>query len=367
MWLQKLHVDGLRNLQGIELSPGRGLTVIVGRNGQGKSSLLESIYMLATGRSFRTRKLDELVRWGGATIRIEGEVEAKSDHSRLKVIMHGKERRLMVNGAEKGLESYLGRLDLIDLTADRMHALKGSPQERRRFIDRGVVGLSPGYLRALGEYRRVLQQRNALLRGGIRSDAAGQLDAWDERLVAAAQGVHLRRREYLERLKARTAEIAKLVFPDGEALTLRYRCSPRDAEKADPSGFSSMFAQALRRQRETDQGVGFTTLGPHRDDLAVELEGNDLRKFGSAGQTRASMVALKLAKLELLKEQRGTHPLFLMDDFDADLDEIRARAVAESLAQGGFQTVVATSKISFIEAIGVNFDQIRMEKGVAHA
>jgi len=365
--LHRIEADRLRNLKAVDLELPPGLTLIAGRNGRGKTSLLEAIYLLGTGRSFRTRKLDELLSWDGGPLRIAGGVESRQGLSKLGVVIDEGQRTLLADRAILDLEAFLGRLDLVDLTADRAKVLRGGPEERRRFLDRGVLGIRASYLRSIGDYRRILQQRNALLRGGGHRSAGSdvELDAWDERLILAATEIHRKRREYAVLLAASLGEIGRVLFPGGGELTLRYLPSPSRAGEAAPADFSRILKENLDRGRPRDRMVGHTCHGPHRDDLKVELDGVDLRKFGSAGQLRASLVALKLGKLSVLHEDRGDPPLFLMDDFDTDLDEPRAAALAGFLEGGGFQTLVATSKENLADHLGVSFVKVRVGGGKA--
>lgn len=364
MWLSRIEADRLRNLRSVAVDLPEGLTLVAGRNGQGKTSLLESVYLLATGQSFRTRRLDEIVAWQESPLRVSGTVNRRAGASTLTVVIDGSEKRLLANGGEQDLEEFLGRLDIVDLTAERMKVLRGTPADRRRFLDRGVLGMRPAYLRSLGEYRRVLQQRNALLRAGNTGRDA-EFDVWDERLIQAAGEIHRRRREYAVTLASRLGQVSRPLFPDGRELTLRYQPSPTEVGKAPVEKFVDILRKSMNHGRSRDRAVGHTCRGPHRDDLLVEMDGIDLRRFGSAGQVRASMVALKLGKLSLLHESRGEPPLFLMDDFDTDLDEIRASALAGFLEGGGFQAMVATSKEDMSDRFGVAFAKIRMEEGRA--
>jgi DNA replication and repair protein RecF len=342
------------------------MTVVLGRNGQGKTSLLESAYLLGTGRSFRSRKLDEVVDWNGDVARVAGTVASRIGRSRLAVVVERSERRLVADGIERDLESYLGRLDVVDLGAERMKVLTGPPSERRRFLDRGVLGIGPSYLRALADYRRALHQRNALLRrGGTGSDA--ELDAWDERLAVAAAGLHEPRRRYALRLAAGLGEVGRALFTGDRELRLRYRPSPAEVRDKPPERCREEYAAALGAGRKRDRTVGHTCLGPHRDDVVIELDGIDLRRFGSAGQVRAAMIALKVGKIRILQEERGETPLFLMDDFDTDLDELRASSLAEFLQHGAFQVLVATSKESMVGQLGMVALRVRMDGGSAHA
>jgi DNA replication and repair protein RecF len=370
MWLRALNADRLRNLKSVDLKLTAGLTVVTGRNGHGKTSLLEAAYLLGTAHSFRTRKLEELVGWQGGPLRVSGEVAGLTVNNRLGLVVDSGVRRLFVDGAERPLEVFLGRLDLVALPNEAMRVLRDGPDGRRRFIDSGVAGPHPAYLGDLGTYRRVLAERNALLRRGDRGARGArreELEAWEDRLAAAAARVHQQRRECVVGIASRIGPAERMLFPEGEAIRIRYRPSPAATGETDPSQFAALFREALAAKRARDQSLGFTAEGPHRDDLEVTLAGADLRKFGSAGQLRAAMIALCAGKLGLLRDKRGESPLFLMDDFDSDLDEAKSKSLVEFLRDGGFQALMATSKDGFVDRLGVPFHRIRMEGGLARA
>jgi DNA replication and repair protein RecF len=366
--LRSLGADRLRNLRAVSVSFEEGLTVLVGRNGQGKSSLLEGIYLLATGYSYRTRRIDDLICWDGGPARVSGRVTTRTGTSDLAVVLDEGTRRLVADGSERTLDEFLGRLAVVALPTDGVRVLRDPPEARRRFLDSGVVGTRSAFLRELGVYRQTLAERNALLRS-LDTRRPGsrrvELEAWDERLVAAGRAVHAGRRAYATRLAAALREGERAILGEGADLLVRYLPSPADSREQGPEGFPEIFRAALARERDRDEGLGFTAVGPHRDDLQVDLAGVDLRRFGSAGQVRAAMVVLSLGKLEVLRESRGESPVFLMDDFDSDLDEPRARALAAFLESGGFQAVLATAKEGFADALGVPVRKIRLEAGQA--
>jgi len=370
MWLRALSADRLRNLKSVDVKLTAGLTVVTGRNGHGKTSLLEAAYLLGTAHSFRTRSLPELVGWQGGPLRVSGEVAGLTVSNRLGLAVDQGVRRLFVDGAERPLEVFLGRLDLVALPNEAMRTLRDGPDGRRRFIDSGVAGPHPSYLRDLGAYRRVLAERNALLRRGARGVPAprkDEMEAWEDRLAAAAARIHQQRRQCIVGIASRMGPAERMLFPEGEELRMRYRPSPVVTGERDPSRFAELFRDALAAKRARDQSLGFTAEGPHRDDLEVTLAGADLRKFGSAGQLRAAMIALCAGKLGLLRDERREAPLFLMDDFDSDLDEGRTRSLVDFLRDGGFQALMATSKDGFVDRLGVPFHRIRMEGGLARA
>lgn len=369
MWLRRLEVDRLRNLQAVDLKLPPGLTLLQGRNGQGKTSLLEAIYLLGTARSFRSRRIEELIPWTGGTLRVKGQLESAQGESDLGFWLDETGRRLAVNEVDKPFDEFIGRLAVVDLTGDRIRLLRDGPEERRRFLDRGVLGNDNHYLYQLGEYRKQLQQRNALLRGHRQEGAVlNQLEAWDTGLVMAGEAVHRARRDYADRLAVEISEAARVLFPDGQELSLRYRPSPTPKPDEEKVEFKDLFKKRLIQSRQRDFEVGHTSVGPHRDDLRIQLDDIDLRKFGSAGQLRASLIVLKLGKMALLKKDKGEDPLFLMDDFDSDIDDVRATALVGFLRDGGYQAIVATSKDGLAEGLGKkisDFHRIRVEGGQA--
>lgn len=367
MRLRSLRADRLRNLKGVDVALASGLTLLTGRNGHGKTSLLEAAYLLGTGFSFRTRRFEELVSRIGGPARVGGSLASRGRDEVLGVVIDDGARRLLVDGAEADLERFLGRLDVVAMPGDGHRILRDAPESRRRFLDSGLVALGPSFLRILGEYRRVLAERNALLRAAGAGEGARlrEHEVWEERLAAAAGTVHRARRSFAVSLASRIGEVERAVFPDEESVVMRFQPSPPECGASGPDRFEETYRGVLERTRARDRTLGFTAAGPHRDDFRVELGGADLRRFGSAGQVRAAMVALSLAKLELLAERRGETPLFLMDDFDSDLDEGRAAALVAYLHEGRFQAVLATAKEGWSARLAAPFQKIRMEGGEA--
>jgi DNA replication and repair protein RecF len=370
MWLRTLQADRLRNLKTVSVELAPGLTLITGRNGQGKTSLLEAAYLVGTGHSFRTRKLEEVVGWGGGPLRVSCDASGRRGEAALGMVLDQGQRRLFVDGSEHDLDGFLGRLDLVALPGEAMRMLRDGPEGRRRFLDSGIAGLRPSFLRDLGDYRRVLGSRNALLRRGrvgAPTSSREEMETWEERLAVVASRIHHQRREYASGIASRLGAAERALFPSGEEVRVGYRPSPAEAGESDASGFVGIYRDVLERNRRRDQALGFTADGPHRDEMEATLDGADLRRFGSAGQVRAAMIALSAAKLALLRDDRGEAPLFLMDDFDSDLDEGRARSLVEFLRDGGFQALLATAKDGFVDRLGFPFPRIRMEGGLARA
>src|SRR5215831_13119219 len=251
MWLRTLHADRLRNLKTVAIELPPGLTLITGRNGQGKTSLLEAAYLVGTAHSFRTRRIDEIVGWEGGPLRAFGEASGRRGDVALGIVLDQGQRRLFVDGAERDLEGFLGRLDLVALSGEALRVLRDGPDGRRRFLDSGVAGLRPSFLRDLRDHRRALASRNALLRRAVGgpTTARREMEVWEERLAVVAERIHRQRREYAIGLASRLGAAERALFPDGGEVRLGYRPSPARAGDEEACSFAAAYREELERGR----------------------------------------------------------------------------------------------------------------------
>jgi DNA replication and repair protein RecF len=336
MRVTRLGLRDFRNYARAEVELGPGLTVVCGPNGAGKTNLLEGLYFGLTGRSCRTSNEREVVRTGATLTRVTA-ATADEDGEHLIEVGHepGEAKRLRVDGAlvERLSDSPVRPLVSVFLP-DRLELVKGAPAGRRAHIDHFVAALWPARAETRGLYGRAMAQRNAQLtriRAGV--SGAGQLDTWDAEL--ARHGVQLMadRAAAVEELAPRFARLAEeLGLPTPAELSYRPRSWAADAEA---------LRLELAERRDDDLTRGFTTHGPHRDDLALRLAGRSLRSYGSQGQQRQSLLALLFAERELLAE-RGRPPLMLLDDVMSELDAERRRLLTELVRAGGQALITAT-------------------------
>ncbi|GAB4371888.1 MAG: DNA replication/repair protein RecF [Acidobacteriota bacterium] len=321
-----------RNLRDAVVELEARLVVVEGDNAQGKTALLEAAYLAATTRSFRTRDPRDAIAHGAATTTVRALVRGAADSEIELEIRLGRDRgtrAFFVGKSPVKLPEYLGLVPALALAGDSVRAMKGSPAERRRFMDRAAAAARPGHIRDLGDYRRALGHRNRLLRDGAPDRA---LAPWDEILARTGEAIRSRRRRELASWQHEIGAWPGL-FPEGTAARLAYR------ESAE-----GPLADALQASRADDRRLRQTTVGPHRDDLAVELEGVDLLRFGSAGQVRAALAALTLAQLRAIRAQRAdSEPLLILDDVDTDLDGRRQQALLEAATREA-QTLASTTE-----------------------
>ncbi len=345
MVLRSLESQGFRNLLPQTLHFEPGVNLLWGKNGAGKSNLLEAIYFLFTTCSFRTQRTGELVAKGERSFRLVGNIETRSGTSCLGLEYEPGRRKVVLDGKNVGLEEVLERFSVLAFSSRQMDILGGGPRERRRFLDRGILALRPSYLRELGEFRRTLAQRNRLLHS--RGTAAEQV-AWDERFARVAARIRRARADYCERLEKAVGEHARELVPQTVVMKLNYRPSPSSSEVTEGTGVDEgetvkAILAALSRRRDEERQAGHTLVGPHRDEVRFMSGNMDLGRFGSAGQRRASLLALEVTQMELYREARGERPLLLIDDMDSDLDEGTSSALLRRISRS--QAFVATCKV----------------------
>jgi DNA replication and repair protein RecF len=324
--LTKLRLFNYRNIEELELCPSAGTNLFSGQNGQGKTNLLEAIYLLGYGKSFRTSTPKDCIRHDRTECCVEGTVEHAQRTRDLKIVVTREEKRLLLMDKPASLDQFLGNLHLLAFTHEHLKVVRGGPADRRAFLDRAMVTLYPGHVLHLTSYERALKQRNRVLaeaRAGLGRLDADLIDSWDEALVGPGTRILRNRRRYAEQMKE---ELPGGLFGT-ETLKLHYLSTiAATAEETDALGTEHLFRIQLRKSRENDLRLGYTSVGPHRDDLKLFVNGKSLVNFGSAGQQRSCLLALYFSQMEIHQKFHGHYPVFLVDDAEAELDEQRLQS-----------------------------------------
>ncbi|MCA1624199.1 MAG: DNA replication and repair protein RecF [Acidobacteria bacterium] len=363
MLLESLSAQNFRNLNG-EMLCGKGLNIIFGENGQGKTNWLEAIYLLATTKSFKTARLQEAIKFNEELAIVRGSVERSVEISRtIQVALQGNTKVLTVNGKNEPVTRFLGQLHAVIFNSDELEIVRGTPEARRKFLDGGIVSIYPPFVQTLADYNRVIRQKNSLLQSSQENKfsiekTAELLEPWNEQLILHATRIHKARLRFVERLN----EVLEKRLFDREEVSIRYVSSLEG--KGDLSDYAALLAERLNLRVQAELVAGYALIGTHRDDLDILFDGHDLRKFGSSGQQRSALLILQLANLQVYYSQNQEYPLFLLDDIDAELDYKRIGQLLEFL-QDKTQTFVTTSKESFIGKFNQNADVFTVENGVA--
>ena len=360
MQVTKLRLYQYRNfsLQETEFCPGTNL--FLGSNGQGKTNLLEAIYMLGYGRSFRTATPRDCILYSAQECRVEGTIEHAGMIREVGIsISQSGEKELLLHRKPVGLAEFVGCFHTLAFTQEHLKIIRGGPIERRAFIDRAIIIAYPGHMQRLAAYSRALKQRNRLL--GRAAAAGGKtdrdlLDSWDEKLAQEGSRILWNRHQYLEEMKR------EIINPlcKNEVLEIRYVSAAKAAAGAQQ--IETEFRTRLLEARNTDQKKGFTTVGPHRDDLRLLLNGKSLAAFGSAGQQRSCLLALYFAQMEIHRRKCGFYPVFLMDDVEAELDNQRLQAFLDHLS-ARTQTFLTTAKAQVLPPLGADARRFDVREG----
>ncbi|HEX9475246.1 MAG TPA: DNA replication/repair protein RecF [Candidatus Dormibacteraeota bacterium] len=333
MLLRRLQLRNHRNYALLDISMEPGVNVFIGANGQGKTNLLEAVAILALSASPRTRRDVELVGPVAPASRIEADVESAGRRMELTIAISVEgeraRRTIEVDGARRRAVDLPGHFRVTLFWPDDLGLVKAGPEQRRRFLNQLLVQVEPGYARALSGLRRILEQRNSLLkRIAAGEEAVDSLDVWNVELARVGSEVATARAAAVREL-APSATRCHAEIGAGERLEIEYLGPPDDLAAA----VHNSVADDLRR--------GSTSVGPHRDDVRVLLDGHDARGYASQGQQRTAVVSLKLAEAELVARRTGERPVLLLDDVLSELDLERRAALLRQVRNGG--QVVITS------------------------
>lgn len=362
MLLESVEAENFRNLNG-KIECGKGLNIIFGDNGQGKTNWLEAIYILATTKSFKTARLRESIRFEEEMAIVRGEVRQSAEIVRkLQVIMQGNAKTLTVNNKKETVQRFLGQLHTVVFNSDELEIVRGTPSARRKFLDGGIVSIYPPFVQTLSDYNRVIKQKNSLLQSAKDNEFSLEkvtelLEPWNEQLVQLATRIYKARIRFIERLN----EVLQKKLFEREEVSIRYASSLEG--KGDLSDYAGLLTERLKLRIQAEMYSGYALLGTHRDELEITFDGKDLRKYGSSGQQRSALLILQIANLSVYFEQHKEYPLFLLDDIDAELDYKRIGQLLEFL-EDKTQTFVTTSKESFLTDFGENAKVISIKNGV---
>jgi len=349
MIVKSLELNNFRNYESLKLELNNHNNILYGDNAQGKTNILEAIYMCGTTKSHRGNKDREIIKIGQNDAHIRMIVE-KDSISR-KIDMHlrkNKSKGVAIDGIpiKKSLELF-GLINLVFFSPEDLSVIKNGPGERRRFIDIELCQLDKMYLHNLFKYNKIIVQRNNLLKQ-ISSNKAllDTLDVWDEQLVMYGTDIIKKRLEFIKELNGIVFEIHSKLSGSSEKLSIKY----------EPSIDTKNFEKKLKKVREKDIYLGMTSIGPHRDDISFFINDIDIRKYGSQGQQRTSALSLKLAEIELVKKIIKDNPILLLDDVLSELDRKRQNYLLNSISN--IQTIVTCTGLEEFVNNRFNIDKI---------
>lgn len=335
MYIKEIELKDFRNYKDIKVSFSENVNIFLGNNAQGKTNLLEGIYLNAMAKSFKTTKDKELIRFDREFCKIKT-IAFFDEEEHLTEIVINKEGKkgIKIDGVKmKKTSELLERIFIIIFSPEDLKIVKDEPEKRRKFTDRELCQIKPGYFNDLNNYKKVLKQRNAYLKE--ENIDTSVLDVWDYELAKYGIRIIKTRSEFIDKIDEISRQIHSRISGGKERLELKYEPNVYAEEK---------FTEVLAKNRGDDIRNRTTVRGPHKDDFKISADGIDLRKFGSQGQQRTAALSLKLSEIKLIEEEMGEKPLLLLDDVLSELDNDRQNYLIHSL--GGNQLFITTTDIS---------------------
>lgn len=341
MYLKKIELKNFRNYEEEEITFNNKINIISGKNAQGKTNLLESLYIMSLGKSFRTNKDIEMIGFGKDYCRVKSTSVKEGRELEIEINISREGKSVKINGrkAERNIE-LLENVYMVVFSPEDMKIVKDEPEKRRRFIDRELCQLLPIYYKNLGRYKKILQQRNSLLKQqNIKVDV---IEVWDEILAECGAKIIQERGRFIEKLNETSRNISKNITNGKETMEISYE--PNIDKKDSLEEQKIHLRNQLSKNLKNDIFRGSTSVGPHKDDLKVCVEGIDIRRFGSQGQQRTAALSMKLAEIKIIKEETGVLPILLLDDVLSELDEERQEFLIHSVNE--VQVFITTTEIN---------------------
>lgn len=357
MQIKKLFLHNFRNYESEEFTFSEGLNVLFGKNGQGKTNCAEAVFYLCTGASLRIRHDKQLIRIGADSARITAEAVNRYGKVVITADIFENKREIRVNGAKitKNAE-LMGHLGSVFFSPGELRLIQDGPDERRRFMNLSISQNSPAYYTALLRYNKILDQRNALLKDRDVSMVLDTLPIWDEQLCKYAAVIVSKRVEFLKGLAPKAKEFHEFLTDGAETLEVK----PDKKYEGGEEEIAKTLLRRLSNNYEKDLRLGFTTVGPHRDDIDFFIGGVDAKAYASQGQTRTAALSVKLAEVEIFKEVAGEYPVLILDDVMSELDLPRRKKLVQKIA--GLQTVLTCTHAERV-LYGATANKIRIDNG----
>ena len=344
MHINKVELHNFRNYENQEIKLKKNINVFYGDNAQGKTNILEAIFLCAFGKSFRTTREKELIKLGEENARIKVEYSKKDRDGNILICISDKKQKL---------SELLGKINIVIFTPDDINILKGTPALRRRFLDMMIGQLRPNYVYILNMYNKTLEQRNNYLRQ-IRQEGKAEslLEIWDEKLVEYGNIISNYRREFINKIIKKINIIHKKITNDNEKIDIIYTSCCENKKN---------YMDLLTQRRKLDIIKGYTTKGIHRDDFEVYINDKELSIYGSQGQNRTAILSLKLSELQVIHDEIEEEPILLLDDFMSELDIKRRRNFLNNI--NNTQVIITCAeKINFINE-NVDYYLYQVKKG----
>lgn len=365
MIVKSLYLGNFRNYKDNKILFSDRFNIIYGDNGQGKTNILEAIYLCASGRSHRTQKDSELIRFGCDSYNIKAFIVNSGLDKDIDIsYLAEQKKQIKINEIPLNkIGALMGNLYAVLFSPEDLFIVKQGPMERRRFIDITLSQIKPSYFYDLQVMSKILKQRNTLLKAiNLKPSLADTIDVWNTKLAEVAASIIIARQKFSETLSGMAQNQHKYLTVEKEIISFNYDCSFQISEYNKKSDIIEYYLKALEKNLIRDTALGYTSVGPHRDDYDILINGKSLKTFGSQGQQRSAVLSLKIAEIELIYKETGEYPVLLLDDVMSELDDKRQKYLMDSIEK--VQTfITCTSDNHFRSTLKDKCNYYRVEEG----
>lgn len=358
LYIKRINLTNFRNYETLDIELGKGVNIFYGQNAQGKTNIIESIYVASTGKSHRTSKDSELIKWNKDDSRIKIEFQKEADEKSVELYINKNiKKQVKLNGVRLSkIGELIGNLNTVIFSPDHMKVIKEGPVERRRFMDIILSQVNPGYYYNLVQYLKVLEQRNNLLDESRGNEGILKtLSIWNEQLADFGARIIRTRLKFIEKMQAMAAETHERISNGRESLKLSYKSSI-DCKEASLEDIKSHFLSELDKTLTIDIRRAATHKGPHRDDILFFINGNEVKTYSSQGQQRTTLLSLKISELKYIYEETDELPVLLLDDVFSELDNERQKYLVDFIKD--IQTIITCTDVEYLEKLRLEGSKI---------
>ena len=352
MYINSIILENFRNYKDQEIELNKNINIIHGNNAQGKTNIIEAVFLCAYGKSFRAKKDSDLIKFDESKAFVEVSYKKSDREGKIKGEIEDK-KTFYINGVKQSkISDILGKINVVIFTPDDIEIIKDGPQRRRKFLDMLISSLRPNYIHLLNTYNKTLEQRNNYLKQiKLEKKPASMLDIWDEQLAEYSYKIFEYRKYFIEKISEKIDVFHNLITKSGkEDIKIKYISNSKDQKS---------FLENLRKTRDVDIKRMYTAIGIHRDDFIIYINGKPVSIFGSQGQQRTSILTLKLCELDIVKEEINDTPILLLDDFMSELDEVRRKSFLENI-KGSQVIITCTDRID----LDTEYSEYFVENGI---
>lgn len=358
MIVKNLKIKNYRNLKEETIDLNEDLNIFVGDNGQGKTNLLESVYLCSIGRTFRLNSENDLINFNENKSSVEILLNRDNKNITVELTLERNKRKLVkINGVKLDKTGeMIGVLNNVIFTPDDMKIIKDSPIERRKFINIDISQIKPKYKYLLNQYKKIISQRNIILKNYYTNPGNKDIiNIWNDYLVNIGSEIIFYRNEYVNNLKKHAIRIYSDLSGGKEVLDISYKCNVGNIYNMDKNEIKKIFNDKICNNIENEIQKCTSLYGPHKDDLSIKINNKESKYFGSQGQQRCAILSLKLAEIEIIKDEVGEYPVLLLDDVFSELDSTRKGYLIKYIK--GIQTIVTTTDDSDLKSLAVDYNK----------